>query len=150
MTPPSHTRGFTLLEAIVALVIIGVTLIPVMAFLTNASRQLAVAADVTQRAFVQQTLLAYCETINPLSTPAGEVELTPTLHLRWTTEELVAPTKKAMPGSRAGDTRVGFYRINMVVIRDDQEWFSYSVRKVGFQFNPLGLAPGMGEIGGPR
>lgn len=133
-----------------ALVIIGVTLIPVMAFLSNASRQLAVAADVTQRSFVQQTLLAYCETINPLVTPVGEAQLTPTLQLRWTTEELIAPTQKTLPGARAGDTKVGLYRINMVVIRDEKEWFSYAVRKMGFQFNPLGLSPGMGEIGGPR
>ena len=49
------SRGFTLLEAIVALAIIGITLVPVMTFLVSASRQLASAADSNARATAQAT-----------------------------------------------------------------------------------------------
>jgi prepilin-type N-terminal cleavage/methylation domain-containing protein len=135
----SHTssRGFTLLEAIVALVIIGVALIPVMSFLTNASRQLAIAADTTQRALTEQTLLAFAETINPLEKPTGDVEFTSKIRIRWVTDIIVPPSTQPMPGARAGDTKVGLYQINMSVIRDEKEWFVYPVRKMGFIFESI-------------
>ena len=92
----SNSRGFTLIEAIVALAIIGITLIPIMAFITNASRQLAVAADSTQRAFAQQATLGYIETINPLATPMGEADLTRALQIRWTSQEVVRSIARAL------------------------------------------------------
>jgi prepilin-type N-terminal cleavage/methylation domain-containing protein len=132
----SMSRGFTLIEAIVALAIIGITLIPIMAFITNASRQLSVAADSTQRAFAQQATLGYVETINPLANPTGEAELTRALQIRWSSQEVVPPSIEPRPGSKAGDMKVGIYRLDISVIRNEKEWFTYSVRKMGFEFNP--------------
>ncbi len=137
MKSRKKSRGFTLLEAIVALVIIGVALIPVMSFLTNASRQLAVAADTTQRALTEQTLVAFVETINPLEKPTGEAELTSGLNIRWVSEEVVAPATQFLPGARAGGATIGLYQINISVIRNEKEWFNYPVRKIGFIFNSM-------------
>jgi general secretion pathway protein I len=138
-------RGFTLLEAIVALAIIGITLVPVMSFLGSASRQLSNAADSNARATAQATALAYIETINPLLSPVGNTELSEVMSLQWASTALVEPNSDARPGARLAGYRLGFYRVEVTVLRNRESWFSFDVRKIGYQ-RPTGtLMPGMAQ-----
>ena len=138
-------RGFTLLEAIVALAIIGITLVPVMSFLVSASRQLSSAADSNSRATAQATALAYIETLNPLLNPVGEVELSEVMSLQWTSIALVEPNSEARPGARLSGFRLGLYRVEITVLRNREAWFNFDVRKIGYQ-RPTGLLmPGMAQ-----
>ena len=137
-----HVSGFTLLEAIVALTIVGITLVPVMSFLINASQQLRFAADSNQRAASQRTALAYIETMNPLSDPEGKVDLSERVSLRWASTTLAEPNSQARLGARLGAYRIGFFLVTVTVVRGSDEWFSFEVRKIGYQLLASPMMPG--------
>ncbi|MDX2143321.1 MAG: prepilin-type N-terminal cleavage/methylation domain-containing protein [Rhodospirillaceae bacterium] len=125
--------GFTLLEAIVALAIIGFTLIPVMTLTGEATRQLTAAADSNQRVFSQQAILAYLETLNPSLRPDGEEQLSTTLAIRWSSTPLVAPQVESRIGGRLAGFELAFYLVDVTVLRNEQEWFAFQIRKTGYQ-----------------
>ena len=55
MTARAHqARGFTLLEAIVALVIIAAVIIPLLSFVSATAQALITAAETNERSFAQQ------------------------------------------------------------------------------------------------
>ena len=134
--------GFTLLEAIVALTIVGLTLVPVMSFLVNATQQISVAADSNQRAAAQRTALAYIETMNPLTEPVGKADLSEKVSLRWVSTALAEPNSQARLGARLGASRIGFFLVTVTVLRESVEWFSFEVRKIGYQPLASPMMPG--------
>ena len=134
--------GFTLLEAIVALTIVGLTLVPVMSFLVNATQQISVAADSNQRAAAQRTALAYIETMNPLMEPVGKADLSEKVSLQWVSTALAEPNSQARLGARLGAYRIGFFLVTVTVLRESVEWFSFEVRKIGYQRLASPMMPG--------
>lgn len=137
----SASAGFTLLEAIVALTIIGVVLVPVMSFLAESSRQLIAVADATQRAEAKRTVVAYIQTLNPKLTPTGEDRLSDQLKIRWVSTPLVDPNSEFRLGGRLGSYRMGFYAVDVTVVREDQDWFEFRARKVGYTSRAADIAP---------
>lgn len=135
-------RGFTLLEAIVALTIVGIALIPVLSFMGEASRQLQTAAESNLRAGAQQTVQAYLEVLNPMLTPVGEMPLSETLSITWTSEPLVSGVNEARLGGRLGTYNVGFFVVDVVVLREGREWFTLQARKIGYQPRSQSIDPG--------
>lgn len=141
-----RARGFTLLEAIVALTIIGIALVPVMSFMGEASRQLQVAAESNTRASAQQTVQAYLEVLNPMLTPTGEMPLSQTLSISWTSQPLISGNSDVRLGGRLGTYRIGFFIVDVVVLRERREWFTLQSRKIGYL--PRSMATG-GELPSP-
>ncbi len=132
-------RGFTLLEAIVALTIVGIALVPVLSFLAEASRQIQVAAESNTRAGAQQTVQAYLEVLNPMVTPEGEMPLSQTLSISWVSEPLFEPDNDVRLGGRLGTYNIGFYLVDVTVLREGKEWFTLRARKIGYVPRSQGL-----------
>jgi type II secretory pathway pseudopilin PulG len=124
--------GFTLLEAIVALTIIGLTLVPAMSFLAQATRQLSAAAESNRRVAIEDTVIAFSETLNPILSPEGEIALSPTLSLRWVSTVLVDPSQSKRIGGRLGGFSLGFYAVDFTVLDGEREWFSLTTQNVGY------------------
>jgi prepilin-type N-terminal cleavage/methylation domain-containing protein len=137
-------QGFTLLEAIVALTIIGITLVPVMSFIVQASRQLTAAAESNRRVVVRDSVLALSESLNPLLTPEGEIALSSDIMVRWESQTLVDPAQSQRLGGRLGGYKLGFYAVTFKLLENEKDWFAFTTRKVGYQ--PLAL-PLMGSPG---
>jgi len=74
MPPRPNTQGFSLLEAIIALVLIGTAVMAaygwINANLITASR----IQDITLQTEATDNILAYLENINPMQTPEGDDE----------------------------------------------------------------------------
>lgn len=138
------SAGFTLLEAIVALTIVGIALVPVMSFLAEASRQLTMVVDASARAEAQRSVVAYLETLNPNLNPTGEDILSENLTVRWVSTTLVDGNSQTRLGGRLGTYNLGFYIVDVTVVRDDADWFELQARKVGFQPRSLAINPGLG------
>lgn len=124
-------RGFTLIEAIVAMTIIGTAALPIMLLLSQSLDQLARVADANARAAAIESALAIIDPINPSITPSGEIEFG-SISFSWTSEVLVPPNDSVQPGTGLVGFYVGFYNVEIVLMKEDAPWFSFSTRKVGY------------------
>jgi len=124
-------HGFTLLEAIVAMVIMATALLALYSWLS--ANTIAMNRVVAQASSLEdaRTALALVETINPMATPGGEREAGPLL-VRWSSE----PVAGKRPGlSQAGlptQFDLTLYEISVQVLRDGREVRAFSFRKAGW------------------
>ncbi len=125
--------GFTLLEAIVAITIVGLTLLPLVSYIAQAANQLERAADSNERGLVMQSAIALMTPVNPLLEPEGKLPLDRDISIAWHSETLVEPNAAGLLGAGLGGFRLGFYKVHVVVSRvDAPEWFAFDLRKVGY------------------
>jgi prepilin-type N-terminal cleavage/methylation domain-containing protein len=128
-----NARGFTLLEAIVAVTIIGMTMVPLLSFLSQAALQLMAASESNARNAVTRDVLAFMETVNPLAQDSGTTALGD-VQVSWTSAPLVEPNTRIRPGVGLASFSVGFYKVNVRVARGAQDpWFDFDLRKVGYR-----------------
>jgi general secretion pathway protein I len=128
-----HARGFTLLEAIVAIAILGIALIPLLSFTSQSVLQLHAAADSNARSLAEQNVLAFLETVNPLDQPTGNTTLGD-LRVEWSSKPIVDQTRNTTPGSALPYYDIGFYWVDVRVSRDGANpWFEFAARKVGYR-----------------
>lgn len=125
-------RGFTLLEAIVAMTIIGTAALPIMLLVSQSLDQLTRVADANARASAIESALAIIDPVNPLTTPSGQIDLG-SVSFSWNSEVLVSPNDTVQPGTGLVGFFVGFYEVEIDFLKEDQPWFSFSTRKVGYQ-----------------
>ena len=106
-------------------------MMPIMNLLGQSIAQLTIAGKANNRAVATESALAVLDSINPLLTPSGEIQITDTL-LTWDSEMIVEPNE--IPQIRAGlaGYSVGFYKVTVSLIREEEPWFTFELRKVGY------------------
>src|SRR5690606_18618847 len=95
--------------------------------------QLMRAAEVNEQSLVTQSVLALMDPINPMAEPEGTLPLDDELSVSWQSEVIVAPDEGALVGTPLPGYRMGFYGITVSVIRNQQPWFDFTMRKVGYE-----------------
>lgn len=141
-TLPKRVAGFTLMEALVALAIATLCLIPLMslqrAFVDGQRRHEAAL----QAAETQKNALVLLREVNPSDTPEGSLTLPPDMTVSWTSEALTDP--KTSTGYPVGDGpyTVILYRLNAQVAKGDQPvGVPFSVERVGWSLGQTAAAP---------
>ena len=133
-------KGFTLLEAIVALTLIGLTLVPMISFVSESASQLVRVADSNERSLAVQAAVALLDPINPMEDPQGEELIGQGLTVRWSSDIAIPPNDGLQIGKGLAAFRVGFYNVRVSLIRDTNKWVEFDLRKIGYQrinSNPL-------------
>ncbi|WP_168198943.1 PulJ/GspJ family protein [Luteimonas granuli] len=130
-TSRSAQAGFTLLEAIVAMVVMGTCLLALYGWLstntiavTRAQAQMRAVADA-------RSALAAIESINPMSERSGTREIPP-LTVSWDSTPLT-PTRPGI--SQAGMPTLfdfALYRLDVRVAREGAVVREFQVRRVGW------------------
>jgi general secretion pathway protein I len=143
--PRRPTAGFTLLEAIVALTVMALALIPLISFIAQSADQLTRAGEANERSLVTQSVLALMEPVNPMAEPEGTLPLDDEVEVSWRSEAIAPPPEGAILGTLLNGFRIGFYGVTVAVSRDRQPWFDFTMRKVGYQ----NLRTGSTFSGGP-
>lgn len=127
-----RAAGFTLLEALVALTIMGMTLVPLLGWFAQQARALSTGQSIYRRAIVQASSLEVMKTVNPIKEPQGSARIGD-LDISWTSQELVPPALSSRQGAGLSTWILGFYRVDVVVQQKDDQPLTYSLRKVGYQ-----------------
>ncbi len=134
MTTRSHRhseQGFTLIEAIVSMVIIGTAALPIMLLISQSLDQLTRVAEANARAAAIESALAIIDPVNPALTPSGEIDMGD-VSFTWDSEVLVPPNETVQPGTGLVGFFVSFHSVEVEFIKESLPWFSFSTRKVGY------------------
>jgi type II secretory pathway component PulJ len=131
-TSKTQSLGFTLIEAIVAMTIIGMTMLPVMVLISQSMTQLIRVQDINERAQAVKTALAIIEPINPATSPTGQVS-TGNTSITWNSSIIVQPNSNVQTGSGLAGYSISFHNVKVDILQDNEVWFSFNLRKVGYQ-----------------
>lgn len=134
-----------LLEAIVAIAIVGIAIIPMVTFVSQMVSALTRAGDVNAQNLAKQAIIELLEPLNPLEQPVGEDQIGD-LALRWVSENVVPPNTVTRVGTGLSGFSMGFYNVTISVDRADRKpWFSFVMRKVGYHSMSAGSSPGFSQ-----
>ena len=124
-------RGFTLLEAIVALTIFSICAMALYAWLATNVRALGRVQASTLAVQDGRAALAVLETINPMTEPSGERTLPRGVGIQWEASEI-----ERRPGVSAAGTLLAFdlalYDVHVRVMRDGRLAREFNVRRAGW------------------
>lgn len=124
-------RGFSLLEAIVAIVLLSTSGIALYSWINSSLMSVNRVRDVMQQQQVVRETLPYIETINPMLSTSGHERLGQ-YELKWDSVLLENVRDGVDFPDGLSIFQLGLYNIQVQVLRGN-EVFSYNVRQVGFK-----------------
>ena len=127
--PPS-SAGFTLIETLVALVILAAALLAFCAFLASA---LNGAAGVERAGTIydfRQNALALASVLNPMATPEGSFDLGG-YRIHWRAERIGAEVQSGGFPSGKGPFKIALYRVHLD-FPEEPEFPGVEVTKFGY------------------
>lgn len=120
-----NQRGFTLLEAIVALVLIATTGMALLDWINTNLITLQHVQQAQQRNEATRNALAFMETVNPLENPQGE-ETIGMYTISWDAQEI----------ELKGDTKlyqIGLYETKVKISLKDTLLAKFNLHQIGFK-----------------
>lgn len=112
-----RVRGFTLLEAIVALAILAAAGMALFAAMSQSLQMVQRAQQARDADAALRNALAWSETINPMTDPRGEQALGD-WELRWSSGPVEPPRDGTTGFLQPGLYEVGLYRLHLELWRD--------------------------------
>lgn len=128
-----HQRGFTLIEAIVAMVLIATTGMALFSWINSNIITLTRVQENNSESEATQNALDFMTTINPMELPEGKASLG-AYSLSWQSTAITEPRDGA--GYPYG---VGLYQLALYDTRvslqkaDRQAWFNFTLKQVGYR-----------------
>jgi general secretion pathway protein I len=130
--PPYRVGGFTLLEAIVALVVFSVGALALYGWLSANILSLERVRDRQQVEAAVHSALDLVRRTNPMDAPGGKRQLSG-LEVNWIST-LIEPMRSNVDQSGSpGIFLVGLYETRVRLTRDGQELREFRVRQVGWK-----------------
>lgn len=132
-------RGFSLLEAIIAMVVMSMAMLALYGWLSTSILGLTRAQDNASALQDARAALALVDAVNPMDEPEGRRELGG-LEVSWRSD-IVSPRRPGRSSSSGlpGLFEVALYRLDVEVRRDSRLVRTFSVRKAGWtQVRALG------------
>ena len=127
-----NQKGFTLLEAIVALVLIATTGMALLNWINTNLISLQRVQEVQQRTNATRSALAFIDTINPLEKSQGE-EMLGAYKISWNAIVVELPKDGIGTGGNISLFQIGLYDTTVEVSSQDKLLTRFTVRQVGFE-----------------
>jgi prepilin-type N-terminal cleavage/methylation domain-containing protein len=140
---PPKTAGFTLVETLVALVILSTALFAFYDFLASALSAARAAERAATAYDLRRNALALAATLNPMETPEGTFDLG-SYRIRWRAEPIGAMRQSGGFPSGKGRFTIGLYRV-VLDFPEERRFPGVEVTKLGYHLEvpsgrPLGDA----------
>ena len=132
MSSANSARGFSLLEAIVALALIGLAGSALFAWLDSTLLSASRVREDNAEALLVLNALPFVEQVNPMQTPEGKFEAAP-LKLSWKSKQLGDLRSSASAAETDGVFRMGLYEVDVVVTGSHDTEAHFTLRRVGWQ-----------------
>jgi general secretion pathway protein I len=131
--PQPSQAGFSLLEAIVALAVVGILGTVLFTWAASIQRMLGSIQEQTARQEATLNALEFMQTVNPMQRPQGVQQLG-RYQVRWRAAELAGPSDAVDYPTGIGPYRVALYRTQVTLDLDDRPgWQQFEVKQVGYQ-----------------
>lgn len=135
-------RGFTLIEAIVALVLIATTGMALFGWVNSNIITLSRVQEANAVGAATANVVDYMNTVNPMATPSGEVGLGE-YRLSWQATPIVESRDGAGFPYGVSAFQLALYQTQVKVQRrDGLPWFDFTLQQVGYK-------KVRGDAGGP-
>jgi general secretion pathway protein I len=132
----AHSRaatGFTLIEAIVALVLISSTGMALFAWINTNIMTLGRIQAIDAENEATRNVLEYMDAVNPMLTPEGSVDLG-SFRLRWQSEASAEIRDGANYPYGVSLYQLGLYQTKISVAKSNgQDWFKLELKQVGYK-----------------
>lgn len=127
-----RARGFTLLEAIVALVIFAMAAFALYGWLSTNLITLERARAGSDALVVKQSALELLRDVNPMLTPRGEREAGD-LRVQWTAQPLQPAKRGSFQIGSPSLYEVGLYQMQVQVHDGSRQVGQFSMRQLGYR-----------------
>lgn len=125
--------GFTLIEAIVALVLIGTTGLMLFSWINTNITTLHRVQEINKQNDATLNVLEYMNAINPMLRPSGMI-IFGGYKATWEAELIVAAKDGARYPTGIGLYQFALYRTKINVIKIPEEaWFTINLQQVGYK-----------------
>lgn len=132
VSPTEQARGFTLLEAVVALAILAAAGMALFASVSQSMQMLQRADAARVQDGALRNAMALLEQVNPMERPSGTERLGK-MEMRWSSV-LVEPERDNITGYlQPGLHEVGLYDVTLEVRLDGQPSREYALRRAGYR-----------------
>jgi Tfp pilus assembly protein PilV len=124
-----YERGFSTLEVIAAVAIIGIALIPIIALQTQLTQSQVRLEQTQADSTAVQNAMALLREVNPMATPTGERHFSDSTTLTWTS----APASPLRPSANAPGFEVQLYRVTAAIHRPGAPLTTVRVDLIGWR-----------------
>jgi general secretion pathway protein I len=132
-TTSNKQRGFTLIEAIVAMVLIAITGMALFSWINSNIITLNRVQEVNAANAATANALDYMNTINPRETPQGQVDLG-AYRLAWSSQATTDTRDGVDYPYSISLFQLNLYRTKVTLQKPDgQFWFAFDLQQVGYK-----------------
>ena len=128
----TRVRGFTLLEAIVALSVVATAITASFALLNFTLSTTNRMQEAVQRGEAIESAAQLVDRMNPFETPDGELALAECV-VRWSAKMQGQPRRNTVRAGETGPFEVALFDVKVTGVRQGAEWFAFTAKQVGFR-----------------
>jgi len=133
MSGRAHERGLSVIEALIAIAILGVALLPLLDLQTQVVRETQRSSAHARELSATRNALAVIEEVNPMLEPAGVRALSEGVTLRWASAPLSRVVRSVGAETADGAFDVALYRLDVVVDDEAARPVAFSVEHLGWR-----------------
>ncbi|WP_353573355.1 prepilin-type N-terminal cleavage/methylation domain-containing protein [Candidatus Albibeggiatoa sp. nov. BB20] len=126
------SKGFSLLEAIVALVLVSMVGMALFSWINTNLQNLYRIQQVQKRHEAVRNAMVFMETINPLKQPEGDTKIG-FYRFKWQTQILAEPTDNTRGLKGAGIYTVGLYETDVDIYVEQELVSTVKLHQVGYK-----------------
>lgn len=126
-------RGFSLLEALIAVAVLGIGLSALLGLRQTVLRRLHTVTALESAETDMRNAMAMTADVNPMETPEGVRELSASQSVRWRSEQITAVRRSRAYPAGDGDFDVALFRLQVSVVTREDATAVYNVERLGWR-----------------